>query len=94
MPDGEVRRDAEPEGGLPHARARGDDDEVPRLEAGGQAIQVTEARRDPGDVLAGLVELGDPLEALLQKALDVAELGGDALLREVEDDLLGAVDEV
>ena len=49
--------------------------------------------RDAGDVGAGLVERGDPLEALLQQLLDVAELARDALLREVEDDLLGLVDE-
>ena len=36
----------------------------------------------------------DPLEALLQQPLDVGEVARDTLLREVEDDLLGAVDEV
>ena len=41
----------------------------------------------------GLVQRGDPLEALLQQLLDVAELGRDPALREVEDDLLGTVDE-
>ena len=36
----------------------------------------------------------DPLEALLQQPFDVAEVARDPLLREVEDDLLGPVDEV
>src|SRR5439155_331062 len=52
------------------------------------------AGRRAGDVDAGLVERRDALEALLQERVDVRELAGDALLREVEDDLLGLVDEV
>jgi len=42
----------------------------------------------PGHVGAGLVQRRDALEALLQQLVDVRELAGDALLREVEDDLL------
>src|SRR6185312_5554348 len=78
---------------LSHARPRGDDDEVPVLEARRDAVDVAEARGDAGDVGARLVERGDPLEALLQELLDVTELAAGALLREVEDDLLGLVDE-
>ena len=51
-------------------------------------------RRDPGDVRSRLVELRDPLEALLQQRLDVAELRGGLLLGELEEDLLGPVDEL
>ena len=43
---------------------------------------------------AGLVQVHDPLEALLQQPFDVAEVARDPLLGEVEDDLLRAVDEV
>ena len=68
--------------------------EVARLEAGGEAVEVAEAGRRAGDLDAGLVERRDPLEALLQQLVDVRELARDALLREVEDDLLGLVDEV
>ena len=69
--DGEVRGHAEPERRLPHARARGDDDQVAGLEPGGQPVEVPEAGRHAGDVLARLVQLRDPLEALLQQRLDV-----------------------
>ena len=93
MPQREVGRDAKAERRLAHARARGDDDEVAGLEPGRQPVEVAEAGGDPGDVGAGLVQRGDPLEALLEQILDVAELRRDAALREVEDDLLGAVDE-
>ena len=78
---------------LPHAGPRRDDDQVARLEAAGQPVDVAVALTDAGDVGAGLVELRDPLEALLQERLDVAELGRDPALRELEDDLLGPVDE-
>ena len=57
-------------------------------------VDVAEAGRHAGQVLAGLVELRDPLEALLEQLLDVAELGRDPALRELEDDLLGLVDEL
>src|SRR5207249_8426243 len=79
---------------LSHARAGGDDDEVPLLEAGGDAVDVSEAGRHPGHVRTRLVERRDSLEALLQKLLDVAELARRPLLREVEDDLLRLVDEL
>ena len=92
--DGEVRGHAEAEAGLAHARAGGDDDQVPRLEPGSEPVEVAEAGRRARDVCAGFVEGGDALEAVLQQLLDVAELARDARLREVEDDLLGAVDEV
>ena len=94
LPHGEVRRHAQRERRLPHRRARGDDDQVAGLEARGEAVDVAVARRRAGDVDARLVELRDALEALLQQLVDVRELAGDALLREVEDDPLGLVDEV
>ena len=92
--DGEVGGRAEPERRLPHRRARGEDHEVPRLEPRGELVEVAEAGGHSRDVDARLVELGDPLEALLEQRLDVGEVGGDALLGELEDDLLGPVDEV
>ncbi len=71
---GEVRRHAEREARLSHARPRGEDDEVPGLEAGRQLVEVAEAARDAGDVGPLLVERGDALEARLQQLLDVAEV--------------------
>ena len=41
---------------LPHRRAGGDDDQVARLEARGEPVEVAVAGRDAGDLLAGLVE--------------------------------------
>src|SRR5215211_6198603 len=92
--DRDVGADAEPERRLPHARAGGDDHEVPGLEARGQPVDLAKPRRNPRDLLAGLVERSDALEALLEQRFDVGELRRDPALREFEDDLLGAVDEV
>jgi hypothetical protein len=89
----EVRRDAETERRLAHARAGGDDDQVAGLESRRQPVQVTEPRGHSGDVGAGLVQSGDAFEALLEQVLDVAELGRDPALRQFEHDLLGPVDE-
>src|SRR5439155_19751389 len=94
VPDAEVRGDPEPERRLPHAWPRGDDDQVPGLESAREPVDVAKAGRDAGDLLAGFVESRDPLEALLEERLDVGELGRDAALRELEDDLLRLVDEI
>src|SRR5205085_1510432 len=88
-----VRRDAEAERRLAHAWACGDDHEVPGLEPRRQPVEVAEAGGDSRDVGAGLVQRGDSLEALLEQILDVTELRRDSALRQVEDDLLGTVDE-
>jgi hypothetical protein len=94
LADGEVGGHAEPEPGLAHARAGGDDDQVPRLEAGGEPVEVTEPGWCAGDLGAGLVERGDALEAVLQQLLDVTELARHPGLGEIEDDLLRPVDEL
>ena len=94
LADAEVRGDAERERRLPHRRPRGEDDEVAGLEARRELVELLEARGDAGDVGARLVEVRDPLEALLEQLLDVREVARDALLRELEDPLLGAVDEI
>src|SRR5205085_4002219 len=78
---------------LPHRGAGGDDDQVPGLKAGREPVEVAEAGRDAGDVGACLEQRRDPLEAVLEQLLDVAELLRDPALRQVEERLLGAVDE-
>src|SRR5207249_8032712 len=49
---------------------------------------------DTGHVRARLVERRDALEALLEQILDVTEHRRDTALRQLEHDLLGAVDEL
>src|SRR5947207_2088376 len=62
--DGEVRRDAECERGLAHARPARDDDEVAGLEPRRHLVDVAEAGRRAGHLSTGLVHLRDLLEAL------------------------------
>src|SRR4029079_18617584 len=62
--------------------------------SGGEPIEITKPARHARHVDAGLVQLRDPLEALGEERPDVVEVAGDPLLREVEDDLLRAVDEL
>ena len=92
--DAEIRGGAERERGLPHRRAGREDDQVAGLEAGRELVELAEARGDAGDVDAGLVEVHDPREALLEQVVDVGEVAADPLLGELEHHLLGAVDEV
>ena len=94
MSDAEVRGDAEPERRLPHRGSRREDDEIAWLEAGGQEVELAEAGRDARDLDARLVQLRDALEALPEENLDVREVAGRPLLAELEDDLLGSVDEI
>jgi hypothetical protein len=64
------------------------------LEAGCELVELEEARRNAGDVDAGLVEVHDPCEALVEQVVDVGEVAADALLGELEHHLFGTVDEV
>src|SRR5207302_1979500 len=59
-----------------------------------ETVEVAVSGCSSGHVGAGLVQRGDALEALLQQLVDVRELAGDTLLREVEDHLLGTIDEI
>jgi len=56
--------------------------------------RVAEAGRRAGEVDARFVQRRDALEALLEQLLDLRPFAGDALLREVVQDLLRLVDEV
>ena len=47
---------------------------LPGWKPDGEPVEVAEAGRRAGDVAAGLVELGDRLERLLEQLVDVREL--------------------
>ena len=67
---------------------------LPGWKPGRELVELAEPGRDAGDVDARLVQVHDPREALVEQVVDVGEVAGDPLLREVEHHLLGAVDEV
>ena len=79
---------------LPMLGPAGDDDQVARLEARGHLVDVAEAGGRAGHLAARLVHLRDLLEALAHELVDALEAAADPVLGEVEDHLLGPVDEL
>ena len=86
-----VLGDVQAERRLPHRGTRGDDDEVALLQAARHLVEVDEAGGDAGDELAALGELVDGAEALLDDLPDLDEALPDPPFRDVEDGLLGPV---
>ena len=89
-----VRRDVERERRLAHRGARGDHDQVGRLQARGDAVEVGEAGRHPGHHLLALVEPLDDFERLARQLVHRVERGADAALGDFEDFVLGLVEEL
>ena len=77
---GGVGRHPEGKGRLAHGRPGADDDEGGGLQAGELLVDVEVPGRDPGDVLALVVERLDPLEAAVQQLGE--DLGGVGDLRD------------
>ena len=60
-PDGRALHQVEGERGLSHRGAARHDDEVARLEPGGEPVEIDEPGRNPGQVARDVVQLVDPL---------------------------------
>ena len=88
----DIARHAQHEGGLPHRRSRGHDHHITSLPAGGEFVQLHEARRDtahPTGLRLGVLDLLDgPLDQVAHRlvvALQVAACDGiEVLLRFVQ----------
>ena len=92
--DGGVLGDVADERALAHRRARGDDDQVARLEAAGDLVEVLEARRRAGQRGAFERQLVQLVELLVQHVLDRAEVLLAVVARDLEHRLLGLLDEL
>ena len=90
--DRRVLRDVEREARLADGRAGGDDDQVARLEAGRQRVEVGEPGPDAADLAAVGVQVVEPVVGVVEERLERAEAGVDALLADREQLRLGAVD--
>ena len=77
---------------LPHRWSCRDDDEVGRLEAGGEAVEVGEAGGDAGDLAVVLVEALDRLEGAGEDVAKGVVVLGDPALGDLVDEGLGDVD--
>ncbi len=89
---GGVRGDIERQGGLPHRGARGQNDEIGRLEAGSQLVELEEPRVDAGDRLPLLGEVFDPFDAERADLSQGKEAGAQPFLGDVEDRFFGFIE--
>jgi hypothetical protein len=87
-------RDVEHERGFSHRRARRDDHEVGRLEARRQLVEIVESTGHAGDGLAAALERLDPLHRRPHELLDAGEAAGALLLTDLEDPLLGLIEQL
>ena len=88
--------DVEREARLAHRGPRREDHEVRLLQPRGQAVELAEARREPGDAgaVAVLEEQREAVERLVERLLDEREVLGRAVLRDLVDLLLGHVEQL
>ena len=90
----DVLGDVQHEAGLAHRRPRRDDHHVARLQAGRHLVQLGEPGRHARDQAAVLLQLAERVEAPLHQVGDRDEAGADALVGDLEDALLGAVEDL
>ena len=82
------------EAALAHRRAGGDHDEVARLEPAGHAVEIGEAGRRAGQLLAGDGQLVQLVELVVEQRGDRAEVAAVVRVGDVEHDPLGLLDDL
>src|SRR3954447_19063235 len=87
-------RDVQHERRFSHRRTRGDDDEIRRLEARRELIEVVEATRHARDRLAAALKRLDTLHRRPHQLLDACEAASTLLLADLEDLLLGFIEQL
>ena len=92
--DGGVLGDVHGQRGFAHRGTRGDDDQVGGLKAAGHLVELGVVGGEAGDLLAAGVEFVERAEGVLDDRRDVDEALAEAVLGELEDALLGAVDDL
>ena len=91
--DGAVLGDVDGPGGLAHARAGGDDDELGVLEAGGHLVELNVVGGEAGDFLALLVEGVDGAEGAGDDFGDAGEAALDGGVGDVGETLFNVVED-
>ena len=92
--DGSVLGDVHGQRGFAHRGARGDDDQIAGLEAAGHLVELGVVGGESGDLLAAGVEFVERAEGVLDDRRNVGEALAETVLGELEDALLGAVDDL
>ncbi len=92
LAQGRMLGDAEGQGRLAHAGARGHHDHVAGLEPADDPVEVEEAGGDAGHPAPALLGRGEPLDALDHQLVRAGEVAAHALLREPVDQRLGVLE--
>ena len=92
LPHGGVLRDVQGQARLSDAGPRRQDDQVGRLEAAEQRVELRQAGRDAEDLAAVLVQVLQPVVGLAEQGGERLEAAGGAVLADLEQDPLGPVD--
>src|SRR5205814_9036306 len=86
LADLRVLRDVQRQAGLSHARTGGQDDEVRRLKAAEQRVQLCEPGRDAQDLAAVLVQVFEPVVRLAEEGGQGLEAADRPALADLEQD--------
>ncbi len=89
-----LQREGDHQRGLAHARSRGQDQQIGALEAAQHPVDIAEAAGNAQRFAAMLVEIFDPVVITLYHLLHRLEFSSAAPLRDAEERLLGAVDDL
>ncbi len=89
-----VLSDVEHEGGLSHRGTGGDDDEIGRLETCRKVVEVLEPTPDARNRTASTLDLLDPLHRRPEELLDAHEAFRPATLIDLEDLVLGFIQQL
>ena len=92
--DGDVLGDVRDQRALAHRGPRRQHDQVARLEAAGDVVEVLEARRRAGQRRAVARELLELVDLLVEDVLDRAEVARALVVRDLEERALGVLDQL
>ena len=91
---GGISGDAKRQRGFAHARPGRNDDQVGRLKARRQFVQIGVMARHPGDHLPVFLKFFDGLDALLDNVFDLRIAGADAAFGDRKDGRLGLIQDL
>ena len=92
MPQSDIFGHVQRQRGFSHGRARGEDDELGGLQAGGLIVQIRVAGGQTGDPAAFAENFLKALETLLDQVFDIDQAGLHAVFGQLQDGRFGAIE--
>ena len=89
----DIFRDVQRQRGFTHRRARGQDDQLGRLQAGRFVVEIGVTGSEAGDAAAFAENLFEALEIIANQFFDANQAGFDAIFGESENHRLGAIED-